>query len=196
MIEHRFSDKSAANLAKVNPHLTAIVNMALWLCDVDFAVVCGWRSSDEQARLYAEGKSQSLNSNHMQGRAVDLVPYIGGKACWDIGAYIPVVIAMARAARLIKLDENRVSLYDDAFNLRWGGAWTCKDIALDVRDEPHRVWGIHDRYIRHCKKSGEEPFIDCPHFEIGYTVHFQEVKADIKRRQMYSPEWPDKREIK
>ncbi len=75
----RFSRRSEKNLEGVKPQLVAVVRRALELTEVDFGITEGLRSKYRQKQLVAEGKSQTMNSRHLTGDAVDVVAYIGSQ---------------------------------------------------------------------------------------------------------------------
>ena len=65
---------------------------AVQAAGIDMLVTCGWRSNDEQTALYAQGRTapghivtnaKAGQSAHNYGLAVDVVPLINGKCCWD-----------------------------------------------------------------------------------------------------------------
>lgn len=62
---------------------------------LDILVYCTWRSLEEQAELYAQGRTKPGSivtmakpgtSAHNYGLALDFVPLIGGKALWKAPA--------------------------------------------------------------------------------------------------------------
>ncbi|MCV5473136.1 M15 family metallopeptidase, partial [Escherichia coli] len=71
----RFSCRSEKNLEGVRPQLVAVVRRALELTEVDFGITEGLRTKERQKQLVAEGKSQTMNSRHLTGDAVDVVAY-------------------------------------------------------------------------------------------------------------------------
>ena len=80
-----------------------------------------WRSLEEQKRLKAEGKSQTLKSLHLDRLAVDFNFFINGNLTYDFDKIKP-------------LGEYWISLHE---NNRWGGDFNKnrkKDGFLDV---PH-----------------------------------------------------------
>lgn len=83
----RFSQRSEKNLAGVKPQLVAVVRRALALSDVDFGITEGLRTKERQKQLVAEGKSQTMNSRHLTGDAVDVVAYVGSTISWDWPLY-------------------------------------------------------------------------------------------------------------
>ena len=73
----RLSKRSIGRLDGVDAGLVAVVNRAIELTNVDFGVTEGLRSVETQRKYVAAGKSQTMKSKHLEGRAVDLVAYIG-----------------------------------------------------------------------------------------------------------------------
>lgn len=144
------SQRSLNNLTGVQPALVAVVKRAIELTKVDFGVIEGVRTATRQAELVASGASQTMNSRHLTGHAVDLMAYIGDRASWELKLYDDIADAMKAAA--IELNTP----------IRWGAAWSVKDI---------RKWygtmeGAMNSYIDECRKAGRRPFIDGPHFEL------------------------------
>ena len=66
----KLSVRSLSKLSGVDPSLIAVVERAIELTNVDFGVVFGMRTEEEQERLVAAGKSQTMKSKHLVGRAV------------------------------------------------------------------------------------------------------------------------------
>lgn len=77
---YQFSKRSLDNLQGVHPKLKQICMAALGTDMIDFSVIDGVRTLDEQRRLVAKGVSKTMNSKHLKqadgyGHAVDLCPY-------------------------------------------------------------------------------------------------------------------------
>ena len=107
------SNRSLSNLEGVHPDLVAVVKRAICLTSQDFTVIEGIRSLARQEQLVASGASQTMNSRHLTGHAVDLVPY---PVSWDWPLFYPIADAMKLAAEEFNVD------------LEWGGDWrTFKD---------------------------------------------------------------------
>lgn len=111
----RFSQRSLKNLNGVHKDLVAVVCRALKLSDVDFAVIEGRRTRERQAELVRNGASQTMNSRHLTGHAVDLAPWIDGTVRWDWPPFYDIAAAMKQAA-----SELGVAI-------TWGGDWMFKD---------------------------------------------------------------------
>lgn len=138
----KLSTRSLNTLATVDPRMQRIVKRAIQITEVDFVVVQGKRTWDEQARLYGQGRTVAqmrsaglpgvyadpskpkvtwtMNSNHLSGRAVDLAAWYEGKINWDnLGLYRRIAHAMKAAAEIEKLP------------VIWGGDW------VRTKDLPH-----------------------------------------------------------
>ncbi|HGY2266105.1 M15 family metallopeptidase [Morganella morganii] len=117
MAKYRFSKRSEENLRGIHPDLDKVVRRALELTDVDFMVIEGKRNEARQRALVAGGKSQTMNSRHLTGHAVDCAPIINGVIPWnDWSMFRKVSEAMMVAAEEFGID------------LEWGGNWkTFKD---------------------------------------------------------------------
>lgn len=147
----RLSARSRANLVGVQPQLVAVVERAIDLTSVDFAVTEGVRSEARQRELVDKGASQTMNSKHLTGHAVDLVAFLGTRISWELNLYSDIAQAMRAAAR------------DIGVPLRWGGAWNIPDL----RGWNGTLPGAMKYYIDTRRKEGGLPFIDGPHFELA-----------------------------
>ena len=128
MSGYKLSKRSENNLVGVNADLVKIVRFALELSTVDFGITEGVRSKDRQKQLLAEGKSQTMNSRHLTGHAVDVVAYLGSQISWEWKYYEQIATAFKRAAAELNIP------------IEWGGDWkTLKDgphFQLPHRDYP------------------------------------------------------------
>ena len=115
----RFSQRSRNNLEGVHPDLVRVVERALELTRVDFAVIEGLRTKERQRKLYAARATRTMNSRHLTGHSVDLAPWIDGTIRWDWPPFYKIAEAMTEAA-----EELGVALI-------WGGSWT------HFKDGPH-----------------------------------------------------------
>lgn len=111
---YKFSKRSENNLAGVHPDLVKVIRRALQISEIDFVVIEGVRSIARQKELVAAGASWTMNSRHITGHAVDLVPYVGGVR-WDWPLFDKIAEAVVRAATELDVD------------ISWGGWWTQKD---------------------------------------------------------------------
>lgn len=115
----KFSQRSEDRLKGVNPDLVKIARRALQLSPVDFGITEGLRTQERQKQLVAEGKSQTMNSRHLTGHAVDVYAYPTPEGSWDMTYYRQIAEAFKAAS---------VEL---AIPVEWGGNWTT------LKDGPH-----------------------------------------------------------
>lgn len=146
----RLSKRSQDNLVGVRPELVAVVQRAITLTKVDFAVTEGVRTQMRQRELVVKGASQTMDSKHLTGEAVDLVAFLGSRISWELSLYDEIADAM-RAAALSEL-----------VGIRWGAAWNISDI----RQWTGTMESAVDYYVDARRKVGKRPFIDAPHFEL------------------------------
>lgn len=126
MSRFNFSTRSMRNMDGVHPMLVDVLHTALDFGVIDFVVIEGVRTKEEQEDLYAQGRTKpgkkvtwTLNSKHLVqdtgfGHAVDIVPY---------PTYFEDTEAFYKLAGVI---ESAASL--DGVDLKWGGAWKSKDL--------------------------------------------------------------------
>lgn len=144
------SQRSIERLDGVDDRLVDVVCRAIEITTVDFGVTEGLRTIETQRQYVAAGKSQTMESKHLTGEAVDLVAYINGQVSWELNVYDNIADAMKQAA----IEKNVA--------IRWGAAWSVPDI---------RLWrGTMEEammyYIDIRRKMNKRPFIDGPHFEL------------------------------
>lgn len=137
------SDRSLKNLQGVNENLVKVVKRAIELSNTDFVVIEGLRTKERQRELLQKGATKTMNSRHLTGHAVDIVPIVDGKVSWNFNHYYPIAEAMATAA-----DELGV-------RVRWGGSWS---VINNTKNKP-RDW------VEAYRASGGR-FLDGPHFEL------------------------------
>jgi peptidoglycan L-alanyl-D-glutamate endopeptidase CwlK len=146
----RLSQRSRNNLAGVRPELASVVTRAIRLTKVDFAVTEGLRTIERQRELVAKGASQTMDSKHLAGAAVDLVAFLGARISWELNLYDDIADAMRAAA------------IEQGVALRWGAAWNVPDI----RQWAGTMEAAMNHYIDARRNQGRRPFIDAPHFEM------------------------------
>lgn len=146
----KLSKRSLSRLEGVDSRLRLVVMEAITITKVDFGVTEGLRSVERQRELVASGASQTMNSKHITGHAVDLVAYIGPRISWELNLYDDIADAMRLAA--IEYDVP----------IRWGGAWNVPDI----REWDGTMQDAMDYYIDSRRSQGRRPFLDGPHFEL------------------------------
>ena len=119
MSNFKFSQRSENNLKGVNPDLVKIVRRALQLSPVDFGITEGLRTVERQRQLVAAGKSQTMNSRHITGHAVDVFAYPTSAGSWEWKYYEQIATAFKQAAKELNIP------------VEWGGDWKT------LKDGPH-----------------------------------------------------------
>ena len=145
------SKRSLDRLLGVDDDMVRVVKKAIDVTKIDFGVICGMRTLEEQEALVAKGASQTMKSKHLEGLAVDLMAYVGGRASWELNLYDDIADAMKEAAKL----EN--------VPIRWGAAWHIDNIA----NWDGTMEEAMNAYIDLRRGQGRRPFIDGPHFELS-----------------------------
>lgn len=146
----KLSSRSLKKLDGVDEGIVAVVKDAIGITKVDFGVTFGLRTLEEQKKLYESGRSQTMKSKHLEGRAVDLVAYFGSDISWELNVYDDICDAMAEAAR-----KNDVAI-------KWGAAWS----EGDIRAYAGTAEDAMNAYVDLRRSQGRRPFIDAPHFEM------------------------------
>jgi peptidoglycan L-alanyl-D-glutamate endopeptidase CwlK len=113
---YKLGPRSVQRLKGVHPDLVRVVERAIEITTVDFTVLEGLRTPERQKALLEAGASQTLNSRHITGHAVDLGAWVGDEVRWDWPLYHKIAAAMKEAARQLGVA------------VVWGGDWrTFKD---------------------------------------------------------------------
>lgn len=141
--------KSRNELIGVHADLVKVVNRAIEITSIDFSVHDGIRTIEEQTALVKSGASRTLESRHITGHAVDLIPIIKGKMCWDWEPIYQIAEAVRKAALELKIP------------IRWGGSW---DVLLTSTTGATK--DIVSNYVKRRKEKKKKAFIDGPHYEL------------------------------
>jgi peptidoglycan LD-endopeptidase CwlK len=147
----KFSTRSIQRMQGVKPELVRVAHRAIELTTVDFGITEGLRTAARQRELVAQGKSQTMNSKHITGDAIDVVAYINGKVSWNISLYDNIADAFAKAGRELGVP------------LIWGAAWSISDITKYNGTMEQAML----EYVDLRRSQGRRPFIDGPHFELS-----------------------------
>lgn len=114
----KFSQRSEDSLKGVHPDMVRVARRALQLSEVDFVVTEGLRSKARQAELVKSGASQTMNSRHLTGHAIDVAAWVGGVS-WDFPLYSKIATAFKKASAELGVP------------IVWGGDWKS------FKDGPH-----------------------------------------------------------
>lgn len=115
----RYSKRSLNSLKGIHPDLRRVIDRALQDGPLDFIVIEGLRTMQRQRELFASGASKTMNSRHLTGHAVDLLPIGKDGPAFDWPLYDKLGPAVKAAADAEGVD------------IEWGGDWT------KFRDGPH-----------------------------------------------------------
>ena len=115
----KLGPRSRARLQGVHPDLVKVVELAIELTTVDFTVLEGLRTPERQKALVAAGASQTTNSRHLTGHAVDIGAWVDDQVDWSWPLYHQIAKAMKAAAAELNIP------------IEWGGDWKR------FKDGPH-----------------------------------------------------------
>lgn len=141
--------RSESKLAGVDDRLRQLVTEAATTCPFDLLVTDGRRSRARQAQLVAAGASQTMDSAHITGEAIDVAAVVGKSVRYDWPLYYIMADHMREAA--VKL----------GIRIRWGGCWD-RDLSASGDDAEQMVAG----YVARRKAVGKKAFLDGPHLEL------------------------------
>jgi len=116
---YKFSERSKAKLETVDIRLQNLMNIAIKESPYDFSITEGIRTLKRQKELVAQGKSKTLKSHHLTGKAVDIAVWVNGKVTWDFKYYKEVADHIKEIARKL------------GYIITWGGDWK------KFKDGPH-----------------------------------------------------------
>lgn len=136
-MSRKWSKRSLDNLKGIHPDLRRVMDRALQESPLDFTVIEGLRTEARQRELVAKGASKTMNSRHITGHAVDLMPTgPDGKGSFDWSLYHRLAPSVKAAAKA------------EGVALVWGGDWKT------FPDGPHFEL---DRKVYPAGKSAETP---------------------------------------
>lgn len=116
---YQLTERCKKRLKDLHPDLVKVVEAAIRISPIQFQVGEGLRTAARQKELMASGATQTLNSRHLTGHAVDLFAYPEGKLSWDWKYYYQIEEAVKQAAHNLKIP------------IEWGGDWRS------FKDGPH-----------------------------------------------------------
>lgn len=108
---YKFSQRSLNNLKGVDERLVRLMKDVLSISPHDFGITEGLRTIEKQREYVRTGKSQTMNSYHLKGRAVDIVVYKNGKISWKLDYYRDIADLVKKIAE------------HDGLKITWGGDW-------------------------------------------------------------------------
>lgn len=115
----KLGSRSLGHLEGVKEDMCKVVLRAIQITTVDFSVVDGLRTLEEQKRYFASGASKTMKSRHLDGEAVDIYPWVDGKTSHAANHYDAISTAMFKAAKELGVE------------IEWGGHFKS------IIDKPH-----------------------------------------------------------
>lgn len=113
------SERTRANLWAVRPELVAVLCIAIHRYEKSrpnaVTIVSGYRSLEEQAKLYPPSDNRRITSRHLTGHAADVAILRKGVLLTDIQEY-------AIFAGFVKAAANDLEV-----QVTWGGDWPSVD---------------------------------------------------------------------
>lgn len=106
-----FSMASLKKLQGVHPDLIKLCNKALDYSVHDFIITEGLRTVEKQKALFEAKKSQTMNSRHLTGHAIDFAVIYGKEIGWALPLYKDVSEAFKKASKELNIP------------MIWGGDW-------------------------------------------------------------------------
>ena len=105
------SELSKKRLEGVDERLKAVVIECAARCSFPFNVSEGVRTIEKQREYYHQGKSKTMNSKHLTGKAVDLYPLTMNRKQIDWSRFEDLADLMFQVAK------------DQDTEIVWGGHW-------------------------------------------------------------------------
>ena len=136
---YRWGRRSLARLQTCTPEIQRLLTEALHHpdCPHDMTIVFGHRTHEEQAALYAKGRTAPgpkvtnarpgrSRHNSWPSEAVDVVPYVDGAPSWDWDHIDPCADHIKRVASELGI------------KIEWGGDWGMRDGAHWQEPRPRK----------------------------------------------------------
>jgi len=126
-----FSKLSLGRLSTAHPKLQELFSEAIKTTPIDFMVVCGYRSREDQDKAVLEGKSKTpwptSKHNRQPSEAVDICPMVNGQLSWNKAK-------LRKLATHILGEAKRLGI-----SIRWGGDFNMNGVVGDDKfiDMPH-----------------------------------------------------------
>ena len=146
MSNFKWGLRSLQNLSGIHPDLRKVADRALQLTTQDMTVIEGIRSVERQRQLLAQGHTRTMNSRHITGHAIDVVPWPVDWDDWD--KFDSLATAFAQASRELEIP------------ITWGAAWH-KNLDQFTTGKEAR-----EDYTKTRRKQKRPVFLDGVHYEL------------------------------
>lgn len=114
-----FSKTSLDKMNGVDSKLVNLMKEAIKNSPYDFGITEGIRTLERQKELFAQGKTKTLKSYHLIGKAVDIKVYVNREVTWNFKYYKEVADHIKEVAKKL------------GYVITWGGDWK------KFKDGPH-----------------------------------------------------------
>lgn len=104
-----FSQRSIKAMEGIRPELRQVADRAIELTTHDFVITQGLRTIEQQREYVSEGKSQTMNSRHLVGCAIDYVDY--PEFSYNMKLMTEISKAFKQASKELNIP------------IHWGGDW-------------------------------------------------------------------------
>ena len=138
---YQLSQDSKDEVATCHPDLQTIIYTAIKYSKVDFSIIEGYRSVEDQNKYFRQGRSMidGINKkgkhNYTPSLAFDFCPYFSGKQQWHHNPSFDYLAGTFLAIASLLLENNVIGS-----RVRWGGNWDNDGILLEDQnfwDRPH-----------------------------------------------------------
>jgi len=136
---YKFGKKSKERLLSCHEDLQLIMNTAIEVSNIDFAIVEGYRTLEKQMKYFIEGKSKidgitkKGKHNYNPSLACDICAYVNRKANWD-KEHLSYLAGLIHGVSETLHKENKI-----IHRVRWGGNFNMNGELLEQSfdDRPH-----------------------------------------------------------
>jgi len=105
----KLGKRSLASLEGCHPDLVKLMHEAVKYCPIDFTIYDGKRTLAQQRKHVANGKSKTLRSRHLSGKAIDLMAL--AEDTWNPKHYVIIAAHIKAVAKRLGIP------------ITWGGDW-------------------------------------------------------------------------
>lgn len=163
---YSYGKRSLSHLEGAHPDLKKVALLAIKKAKIDFGIIDGERTMEEQKEMLNSGASKTMKSRHLPMKdgvytpvkdggvffALDNMAFVNGKGRWEFDLYYKIAEAYQEAARELNIP------------IVWGGCWSV------INDEECLKCAVK-RYVDRKKKQGRKPLLDGPHFQLDYETY-------------------------
>ena len=147
MSNFKWGLRSLQNLSGIHPDLRKVADRALQLTTQDITVIEGIRSVERQRQLLAQGHTRTMNSRHIGGFAIDLIPH--PFTTWeDTEKWETIATAFAQASRELEIPV--------VFGAAWHKPLGEFETGKQARED----------YTKTRRAQKRPVFLDFPHIEL------------------------------